>query len=298
MSEKTEEMLNTEQAVDPMSTANGPTGDDDIFKEVFGTNTDNFVARVGEDVQESMQGETSEVSDISNPKESSDQFQYWQSQADKKAAETKELKKEIELLKSKVNSSPSTSEVNAPESKAIEKPIKPVRPSGFDNSEAITDPDSKSAKYLAAKEEYLDNMTEYLMQQEEQRNQLTQAQLDQNRKMQSQQQLLSDLQSGYGYTPEQANDFVTTMSSPESLSLDNLVKLHKTLTSRESENIPVSQPNVIDPRHSEMAQRQQKLAIPRPISSQSSVSKQSSKSIEDKMMDSMVKTYKDRNPFS
>lgn len=291
------EILNTEQQVDPMSTANGTTSDDDIFKQVFGTNTDNFVARVGEDVQNTYESETSEVSDVSNPKESSDQFQYWQSQADKKAAEVETLKRELESLKSKGISTPAPTQ-QAAQSQETVKPVKPVRPSDFDNSEAITDPDSKSAKYLAAKEQYLDDMTEYLMQQEETRNQLTQKQLEEQRKIQSQQQLLSDLQTNYGYTPNEATDFVKTMSSPESLSLDNLVKLHKSLTSRENETISISQPNVIDPRTSEMAQRQQKLAIPRPISTQPSVSKQSSKKIEDQMMDSMIKSYKDKNPFS
>jgi len=291
------EILNTEQQVDPMSTANGTTSDDDIFKQVFGTNTDNFVARVGEDIQNTYEGETSEVSDVSNPKESSDQFQYWQSQADKKAAEVETLKRELESLKSKEMSTPAPTQ-QAVQSQEIVKPVKPVRPSDFDNSEALTDPNSKSAKYLADKEQYLDDMTEYLMQQEETRNQLTQKQLEEQRKMQSQQQLLSDLQANYGYTPNEATDFVKTMSSPESLSLDNLVKLHKSLTSRENETISISQPNVIDPRTSEMAQRQQKLAIPRPISTQPSVSKQSSKKVEDQMMDSMIKSYKDKNPFS
>ena len=291
------EILNTEQQVDPMSTAKGTTSDDDIFKQVFGTNTDNFVARVGEDVQNIYESEASEVSDVSNPKESSDQFQYWQSQADKKAAEVETLKRELESLKSKEISTPEPTQPVTP-SEEIVKPVKPTRPSDFDNSEALTDPNSKSAKYLADKEQYLDNMTEYLMQQEETRNQITQKQLEEQRKMQSQQQLLSDLQTNYGYTPNEATDFVKTMSAPESLSLDNLVKLHKSLTSRENETISVSQPNVIDPRTSEMAQRQQKLAIPRPISTQPSVNKQSSKQIEDQMMDSMIKSYKDKNPFS
>ena len=291
------EILNTEQSVDPLTTASVPTGDDDIFNDVFGVNTDQFVAKVGEEVQNTIESEPSEVSDVSNPKESPDQFQYWQSQADKKTAEVEALKKELETLKSKEASAPAQPEPVV-ESKEMVKPVKPVRPSDFDNSEALTDPDSKSAKYLAAKEQYLDDMTEYLMSQEEKRNQLTEQQLAEQQKLQSQNQLLSDLQAGYGYTPEQANDFVQTMSSPESLSLDNLVKLHKVLNSTESENIPVAQPNVIDQRASEYAQRQQKLAIPKPISTQPSVNKQSSnKSIEDQMMDSMVTSYKKRNPF-
>ena len=40
------------------------------------------------------------------------------------------------------------------------------------------------------------------------------------------QKVRRDLQSKYNYTPEQANGFVAQMSSPDSLSLDNLVQLH------------------------------------------------------------------------
>ena len=46
-----------------------------------------------------------------------------------------------------------------------------------------------------------------------------------------------------------------------------------------------------------MAQRQQKLNIPKPISTQPSVNMQSSKKVEDKMMDSMIQNYKTKNPF-
>jgi hypothetical protein len=292
------EILDTEQSVDTFGTANVPTGDDDIFKEIFGTDTSKFVATAGQEVSKSLEGEPSEVSDASNPKEDPDQFNYWQSQADKRSAEVQELRQQLEALKSKVNSDVVNTKPTEPASKETVKPVKPVRPSDFDNSEALTDPDSKSAKYLAAKEQYLDDMTEYLLQQEETRNQLSQKQMEEQRKVASQQQLLSDLQANYGYTPAQANDFVKTMSSPDSLSLDNLVRLHKSLTSRDTETIQTRQPQVIDRRTDEMTQRQQKLAIPRPISTQPSATKQSSKTIEDQMMDSMVASYKRKNPFS
>ena len=62
------EILNTEQSVDPLTTASVPTGDDDIFNEVFGVNTDQFVAKVGEEVQNTIESEPSEVSDVSNPR--------------------------------------------------------------------------------------------------------------------------------------------------------------------------------------------------------------------------------------
>ena len=242
----TNEILNTEQLNETSGTAAVSGSDADIFKEVFGGDTDGFVAKMADNPEPLTESETAE-----------DSLKH----------------KQIE-----------------------EKPTKPVKPADFDNSEALTDPNSKSAKYLADRERYLDDMTEYLMEQENVRNEISEKQIAEQRKLNSQQQLVSDLQAQYQYTPEQAADFVKTMSSPDSLSLDNLVKLHKALSSTESENIPVA-PNVIDPRESVMAQRQQKLNIPKPISTQPSVNMQSSKKVEDKMMDSMIANYKKKNPF-
>ena len=46
-----------------------------------------------------------------------------------------------------------------------------------------------------------------------------------------------------------------------------------------------------------MQQRQQKLAIPTPIGVQTGANVQSSKSVEDQMMDPMIGNYKKKNPF-
>lgn len=291
------EILATDQAVGDTSTAIEPTGDGDIFKEIFGEdNTNRFVANANDDSVNTTESQAPEVSDSSNPKESVDQFNYWQSQADKRTAEVNELKQELDQIKSKISSTPSSQAKAEPESKDIVKPIKPTRPSSFDNSEALTDPDSKSAKYVAAREMYLDDMSEYLLNQEEVRNQVSQKQQAEQQKLNSQQKLYADLQGNYGYKPEEAKDFIERMSSPESLSLDNLVKLHKTLTTP-VQQAPVQQQNVIDPRTSDMARRQQKLSIPSTITTQPSANVQSSKKIEDQMMDSMISNFKKKNPF-
>ena len=296
MSENTE-ILQTEQTEGDFGTAKQPSGDGDIFKEIFGQEADRFVGQVGEESINKFQDETPEVSVDNNPKESTDQFQYWQSQADKRTAEVTGLKKELDEIKSKMTSNPTPAVSVEPVSEETVKPVKPLRPSSFDNSEALTDPDSKSAKYVAAREEYLDNMSEYLISQEDKRSEISQKQLEEQKKLTSQQQLLSNLQSQYGYNPTEANDFIEKMSSPDSLSLDNLVKLHKSLTGMGKETIPIPQQNVIDPRMSDMARRQQKLSIPSTITSQPSANKQSSKKIEDQMMDSMISNFKKKNPF-
>jgi hypothetical protein len=47
-----------------------------------------------------------------------------------------------------------------------------------------------------------------------------------------------------------------------------------------------------------MRQRKEKLAIPKPITTQPSANVQSSRKIEDQMMDSMIGSFKKKNPFS
>ena len=159
-----------------------------------------------------------------------------------------------------------------------------MKPSDFDSSEALTDPNSKSAKYVAARDSYLDDMTEYYEKQEAQRNMAVQQQLN----------LVNDLQTNYGYTPAEAQDFIVKMSAPESLSLDNLVKLHRGF---EQEQTPAVQPSTADLQLEVLKQRKEKMSIPKPITTQPSVNVQSSKKIEDQMMDSMIGNYKKKNPF-
>jgi hypothetical protein len=111
------------------------------------------------------------------------------------------------------------------------------------------------------------------------------------------QKVIRDLQSKYNYTPEQANDFVTQMSSPESLSLDNLVQLHQLRQNKGSQQVTQITPEA-QQKAAVMNQRNEKLSIPKPIGVQPGASDQSpTKNIEDKMMDAMINNLNKRNPF-
>lgn len=77
-------------------------------------------------------------------KEDDSQYQYWQSQADKTKAEMDELRAEMDALKS----TKASKETDEPK---LVKPEKPVKPTDYDYSEALADPESSSAKYLASK---------------------------------------------------------------------------------------------------------------------------------------------------
>ena len=87
------------------------------------------------------------------------------------------------------------------------------------------------------------------------------------------------------------------MSSPDSLSLDNLVQLHQLKM-----NARFTTGYTSNPRSSTeaavMNQRNEKLSIPKPIGVQPGASDQSpTKNVEDKMMDAMIGNFKKRNPF-
>lgn len=182
-----------------------------------------------------------------------------------------------------------------PIQETVQKPVKPARPTDFDSSEALTDPNSKSAKYVAARDQYLEEITEYNELQVSNQQQLAKQQQQQAVQAANQAKLINELQAKYSYTPEEANDFIVKMSSPESLSLDNLVKLHR---GDQQQGQPVTSPSTADLQLEVMRQRKEKLAIPKPITTQPSANVQSSRKIEDQMMDSMIGSFKKKNPFS
>ena len=142
----------------------------------------------------------------------------------------------------------------------------------------------------------MDDITTYMTSVEEQREAQTRQQQQQQAEFQRNQKVVSDLQSRYGYTPSEADDFISTMSRPDSLSLDNLVKLHKMNTGNVPQQVTQVTPEA-QKKQDLMNKRQQNLSIPTPIGVQPGANVQSSKNVEDLMMDSMVSNYKKRNPF-
>jgi hypothetical protein len=270
----------------------------DIFEQVFNPKgQDPFAVEASSEevIQEEaafVESEPVSTPDTIEAKEDDSQFNYWQSQADKTKAEMEALKAEMEALKSQA--AQPKQEISEPK---LVKPTKPVKPVDYDYSEALADPESASAKYLASKEDYLEQMSDYILKKDELREeQMTKAQQEQLARQQHQ-ETLSELQTKFNYTPEQANDFVKTMSSPESLSLDNLVKLHQ-LNQGNGPQITEQVSQEAQQKQQLMNQRQEKLSIPKPIGVQQGQSVQSpSKNVEDKMMDAMLTDWNKRNIF-
>ena len=144
-----------EQGAEGVTTEPTATSDD-IFNEIFGQAQEQ-VAPVGQEVVES---EPTDTQVTMEPKNDPDQFQYWQSQADKRAAEVDMLKSQMAEVMTKVSQPAEAAPVE--KETVLEKPVKPSKPADFDRSEALTDPDSASARYLAKQESYLESMSEYV----------------------------------------------------------------------------------------------------------------------------------------
>jgi hypothetical protein len=144
----------------------------------------------------------------------------------------------------------------------------------------------------------MESMTDYTTSLEEQRIESMRKMEEQTKKNAQEAQLVSDLQRNYGYSTEEANDFLVKMTAPESLSLDNLVKLHRLDNAPEQSNQTITQVNdAVLQKQANMMQQKSKLSIPKPIGVKAGVNVQSSKRSEDKMMDSMIQNFNKKNPF-
>jgi len=295
MSEEKQATVNEQEMIEE-PTATPSINEDELFNQVFGDNSDEFVAKDESEISEPGLDQASEVQNAVDPKSDPEQFQYWQSQSDKKQVEIDVLKEQMSDFMTKT-SQPKAEEPAEEETVRLERPIKPRKPSEYDHTDALSDPDSESAKYLSKKDNYMDDLSEYMVSLEDQRSKQVAKQQAEQKELLQQQQLRNDLQANYNYSNDQAEDFISKMSAPESLSLDNLVRLHQlNLTSVTQEVQQVSPQAQV--KQNTMIRRQEKLAIPKPIGVQPSADTQSSKkSAEDQMMDSMIGNFRKRNPF-
>ena len=288
-------MENSQEQQVESQTATEPTQQEDIFAEVFGQpQTEQFVAKTESVPEIVIESEPSDVQSEEVPKSDNDSYKYWQSQADKRAAEVDLLKSQVTELMKAQTSTPA--EEPKEETPSIERPVKPRKPADYDHSEALADPESASGKYLGKQEQYLDNLATYMETVEVQRSNAMQKQMEEQQVQLRNQKLVNDLQTHYGYDGQQAADFIDKMSKPDSLSLDNLVKLHKLGQGNTSTQLSQVTPEAKQ-KQLTMSQRQEKLSIPTPIGVQPGANVQSSKSVEDQMMDSMIGNYKKKNPF-
>tara|TARA_R110002020_G_scaffold212480_4_gene419117 strand:- start:11590 stop:12522 length:933 start_codon:yes stop_codon:yes gene_type:complete len=252
--------------------------------------------------------EEAPVTEEEVPSNDEKRFQYWQSQADKYKNQVEQQESEMNRLRTMPPQEPATP-VQAKKEEFPPPPRKPQRPSGFSREEAYTDPSSESAKHLDAIETWRDNIDEYRDLKNQYDNAVVQERFeaeDERRKQQDIQRQQYDaanaqkkeayehVQGHYGMNPEDAREFVETMSKPESLSMDNLVALYRIQKGQGAQpvqNAPV-QPS---PAFTQTKNAQQ---VPSPMGVQpSSNNEVDGRNEEDKIFDNLISDYKSRNPF-
>ena len=234
-------------------------------------------------------------------------FEYWQSQADKANAQLAQQRQQIEQMQSQMNQPQVPQQAAEPAEEFPPPPEKPKRPSRFSRSEAYEDPDSPSARYLDELEEWRDSKDEYNQLRSQYDNAIMQEKFDtmqqervrevqRQQAIQQQNQQMNDIRElvtgHHGLTQEQANDFINKMSDPNSVSIDNLVKLY---LMEQGQGNPQTGTT---PQPSETFQQTQRAQqVPSPMGTMPSSGNQPTKSDEDQIMDSMLGDWKSKNPW-
>lgn len=201
---------------------------------------------------EPVEAQAPEVQEVptSPPAEPDDSASYWQMKADKAARELEQLQsqlKEVEPyipIAKYVRETPEIlsqveDHVRAPEQKQdLIIPEPPVRPVGFNYYDAQDDPESASAQYLAAQEQYTARLGQYVRQQQIQQQEFQQ-------QAQLKQQLSAELKNEHKVQDvDEFLEFTQKISSDMGLLVDafNASKGYKRPTT------PAPDPKVLEPK--------------------------------------------------
>ena len=234
-------------------------------------------------------------------------YQYWQSQADKLKNERDALQHQFNQLA--VNNQPQQQQEAReaePEVEFPDPPEKPQRPYNFNMDEAISDPQSESAKFVREEQSWRDEMDDYknlqfeyqmAMLEDEREQMRTQRQQDIQRREAEQhevaqmQNIKQQVMNQYKVDSSVAEDFVRVMSDPSSISMDNLWKLY-------SSDKGYGSPQEQAAPSEEFKQVQRAQQVPPSMGVMPSQSRQSEGNVEDKIIDSMISDYNKQNPWN
>ena len=267
------------------------------------------------------------------PKEDQNQYQYWQSQADKRSKELGDVlsslgvesvdelqtkyadMKDIAPIARYIKSNPNVIDnieaslsngqaqgqpQQGNQEPSLKQPEKPTKPSNYDAIDAYSDPSSDSFKFREQMEEYRDSMIEFSNKENQSLKEqiaLEKQQLQQQQQQQQQQnQLRNDLVAKHQMQPEEVERFITYMSSPESVSVDNLVALWKNQQTTGNQTQAPQAP-ATDPTAEAMLRQRNKLTMPQPVSATPGGDKGADRSVNDTVMDAMISDYKKQNPW-
>ena len=255
---------------------------------------------------EQPQVSTQETTQQSNQQSNDEnRYQYWQSQADKYKNELAALKQQQQQAPVKQEAPVETAQPKVEEFPAA--PSKPKQPRTFNREEAYSDPNSESARYLDELEGWRDDMNEYnsLKQQyqtaiiEDKFNKLEQSRVQAAKRQQAAQQqaaqeaeIKGHVMGHYGMNESEAKDFMSKMSDPNSITIDNLVQLYRMQNGATNQQAAPAQPSA------SFQQTKNAQQVPSPMGVMpSGQSNTDGRSIEDKMMDTMIGDFNSKNPW-
>ena len=242
-----------------------------------------------------------------NAKNDEKRFEYWQSQASKNNNQVADIQKQNQELQAQMKAMQAMQQPTAePVEEFPSPPERPKKPRTFNREEAYSDPNSESARYLDEYEEWRDDMTEYSGLKQEHTVAQMQEKLDVQEKarqddiqrqqayaaqQQQMQGVSTHLQGHYGFNDGEAQEFITQMSDPNSLSLDNLVQLYRLQKGQ-------GQPDQNAGPSPEFQQTQRAQQIPSPMGVQTGQGGgNDARSEGDKIMDNMITDFKSKNPW-
>ena len=215
-----------------------------------------------------------------DPKEDTNRYEYWQSQADKAKSELSNLREELDYYRNSMapveqmiknnpevldsleaklsNGQPAGQTQMGVQQTSLKEPTEPEKPVNYNEVDAYNDPESKSFQYRVAKENYRDEYLGYLRNVDAQRQaemqQAYQQQMAQQQEEAMRQQAYSHAVNNYGWDNKKASEFIEWSSAPENLSMDNLAKLFELRTNANP---------VVQQKTQEMQNQAQRLSVPK-----------------------------------
>ena len=304
------QVANTQDTSEAFGAPTGTESSLTSIEDAFFGNTQEEAPQEGTPSQETTEApvEQPQGEEPYQAKNDDKRFEYWQSQADKANAQLAQQQQQMQQMQSQMNQvQAQPQQVQEPKEEFPPPPDKPKRPSRFSRNEAYEDPDSPSAQYLDELDNWRDDINEYNQLRSQydtaiiqekfdnmQQERIREAQRQQAIQQQNQQvNEVRELVTGHhGLTQEQATDFINKMSDPNSVSIDNLVKLYL------MENGQGNPQTGTTPQPSETFQQTQRAQqVPSPMGTMPSSGNQPTASDEDQIMDSMISNFNSKNPW-
>lgn len=221
----------------------------ELFQE---TNIQNPTTEgVVETPQQLSQGEAQPSFDsLIAPKSDSQRVEYWQSKHDKLYNTVQELQNQFSAMQ------------RGPVPEVNPVPQKPIKPNNYSDHDAITDPDSASAKYKSAASDYQEHMLNYYIERDNIREEEYQQVAVERENTEKRKQFVGGVYQNVvsrGATPEKAQKFIQWANSLESFSLDNIYAFYDFLQAKNNE---------------QNTTKQTRLNVPQPIGVASGMSQQ------------------------